>query len=110
MNMEDKKKNNNLFLKVLGILFFIYFSLYILDSLGYYNIATKNKVLTEEKLKEFENDIKNGKSIDIKNYVDDETNYKNFYSNLGYNISISIDNVLNNGLKEVGDILKKLFK
>lgn len=108
--MDDKKKKNNIFLKIIGVLFIVYFSLYIMDNLGYYNIAAKNKVLTEEKLKEFENDVKNGKSIDIKNYVDDETNYKNFYSNIGYNASIGIDNILNKGLKKVGNILKKLFK
>lgn len=108
--MEDKKKKNNIFLKIIGVLFIVYFSLYLMDNLGYYNIAAKNKILTEEKLKEFERDVKNGKSIDIKNYVDDETNYKNFYSNIGYNMSIGIDNILNKGLKKVGNVLKKLFK
>ena len=108
--MEDKKKKNNLFFKILSILFIIYFALFLMDNLGYYNIATKNKVLTEEKLKEFELDIKNGENIDIKNYTDDTTNYKNFYSNIGYNLSVGIDNILNKGLKSVGNILKKLFK
>ena len=108
--MDEKKKKNNVFLKVLSVLFLIYISLYMMDNLGYYNINTKNKVLTEEAIKEFENDIKNGKSIDIKNYVGDTTNYKNFYSNLGYNLSVGVDNILNKGLKKVGDILKKLLQ
>jgi len=108
--MEDKNKKNNIFLKILRILFLIYFSLYMMDNLGYYNINTKNKILTEEAIKEFENDVKNGKSIDIKNYVGDNTNYKNFYSNLGYNLSVGVDNILNKGLKKVGDILKKLLQ
>jgi len=108
--MEDKNKKNNIFLKILSILFLIYFSLYMMDNLGYYNINTKNKILTEEAIKEFENDVKNGKSIDIKNYVGDNTNYKNFYSNLGYNLSVGVDNILNKGLKKVGDILKKLLQ
>ena len=108
--MEEKKKKSNIFLKILSVLFLIYISLYIMDSFGYYNINTKNKVLTEQAIKEFESDIKNGKSIDIKNYVGDNTNYKNFYSNLGYNLSIGVDNVLNKGLKKVGEILKKLLQ
>lgn len=108
--MDEKKKKNNIFLKIISILFLIYLSLYMMDNLGYYNINTKNKVLTEEAIKEFEKDIKNGKSIDIKNYVGDNTNYKNFYSNLGYNLSIGVDNILNKGLKKVGDILKKLLQ
>lgn len=108
--MDDRKKKGNIILKILSVFFLIYISLYIMDNLGYYNINTKNKVLTEEAIKEFENDIKNGKSIDIKNYVGDSTNYKNFYSNLGYNLSVGVDNVLNKGLKKIGDILKKLLQ
>ena len=107
--MEEKNKKNNYFLRTLFILFFIYFSLYLMDSLGYYNIATKNKVLTETKMIEFENDIKNGKRIDIKKYTRDETNYKNIYSDIGYETSQVIDDVLNKGFKNIGKILKQLF-
>jgi len=107
--MEEKHKKN-IFLKVILVLFIIYFSLYLMDNLGYYNIATKNTILTEEKLKEFEKDIENGEYIDIKEYTKDNTNYKNAFSNLGYNISMGIDKVLNEGLKELGDFLSKLFK
>lgn len=106
----EKKNKKNWFLTIIGILFIIYIALYSMDNLGYYNIAAKNKVITQEKLLEFESDIKNGEIIDIKEYVRDTTNYKNSYSNLGYNMSVGIDNVLNKGLKKVGDILKKLFK
>ena len=106
----EKKKKKNWFILFILILFFIYMGLYVMDNMGYYNIAAKNKIITDEKLKEFESDVKNGKEIDIKNYVRDTTNYKNAYSNLGYNMSIGIDNILNKGFKKVGDILKKLFQ
>ena len=102
--MEEKKKKN-IFLRVLFILFIIYISLYVMDSLGYYNIASKNKIITDKKMEEFERDIKNGKEIDI-----NETDYKNQYSNLGYHISMGIDTVLNKGFKNIGKILEKLFK
>ena len=107
--MEEKKKSN-WFLKILLFLFIIYFSLYMMDSLGYYNIASKNVILTEEKIKEFENDVMNGKEIDIKEYTKDNTNYKNVYSNFGYMISMGIDKVLNSGLKEIGEFLGKFLK
>lgn len=107
--MEEKKKKN-IFLRVLLILFIIYISLYVMDSLGYYNIASKNKIITDKKMEEFERDIKNGKEIDIKEYVRDETDYKNQYSNLGYHISMGIDTILNKGFKNIGKILEKLFK
>lgn len=106
----NEKKKKNWFLTCLGILFVIYIGLYIMDNLGYYNIAAKNKVITEEKILEFESDVRNGKEIDLKEYVRDTTNYKNVYSNIGYTISVGIDNVLNRGLSNVGKILKKLFK
>lgn len=107
--MEEKKKPNY-FLKVLMITFIIFISLYTLDNLGYYNIASKKSILTEEKRKEFESDVKNGNNIDIKKYIEDDTNYRNTFSNFGYKISDEIDKVLNKGLKNVGKVLEKLFK
>ncbi len=107
--MEEKKKKN-IFLKILSILFLFYFALYMMDNLGYYNIASKNKILTDEKIKEFENDVKNGNNIDIKNYIEDNTNYRNVYSDIGYKISTGIDTFLNKGLKNIGNVLKKLFQ
>ena len=107
--MEEKKKKN-IFLKILLILFLIYFSLFLMDNLGYYNLSTKKTILTEEKIKQFESDIKSGKSIDLTDYVEKNTNYNNTYSDIGYNISIGIDKILNDGLNKVGNLLKKLFK
>lgn len=107
--MEERKKKN-IFLRVVFILFLFYFALYLMDNLGYYNLSTKRTILTEEKIKEFEYDIKNGKSIDLNNYVETDTNYNNFYSNIGYNISVGIDKLLNEGITKVGKVLKKLFK
>ena len=107
--MEEKNKKNNLFLKVLLTFFIIFISLYFMDSLGYYNIATKNKIITENKMIEFENDIKNGKRIDIKKYTVDDIYYNNIYSDIGYETSLVIDTVLNKGFKNVGKVLKKLF-
>ena len=106
----EKKEKKNYFLIFIMIMFIIYICLLTMDNLGYYNISAKNKVITEEKLIEFENDVKKGEFIDIKEYIKDTTNYKNAYSNLGYNMSKGIDNLLNKGLKQVGDILKTLFK
>ena len=108
--MDKKKKKNDMVLKVLFFLFIIYFSLYLMNNLGYYNIYSKNVMLTNDKLKEFETDIKNGESIDIKNYINDDVKYNNMYSEIGYNLSIGIDSLFNKGIKNVSKILKKLFK
>ena len=107
--MEYEKKKNNYFLRVLLVFFIIFISLYVMDNLGYYNIASKNKIITEEKMKEFESDVKNGKQIDVKEYIRDDTNYKNIYSDMGYNSSLLIDQALNKSFTNIGRILKKLF-
>ena len=49
-----------------------------MDNLGYYNIASKNKIITDKAMQEFEQDVKQGKKIDIKEYIRDETDYKNY--------------------------------
>lgn len=107
--MEEKKKKN-IFLRILLILFIVYLALYLMDNLGYYNIASKNKIITYKAMQEFEQDVKQGKKIDIKEYIRDETDYKNSYSNLGYYLSNGIDTVLNKGFKNIGKLLEKLFK
>ena len=107
--IEDKKKKN-IFLRILLIIFIIFISLYFMDNLGYYNFNNKNKILTEKKMKEFELDVKNGKKIDIKEYIKDDTNYKNMYSNIGYESSKLIDKTLNKSFINLGKILKKLFQ
>ena len=106
--MEEKKKKN-IFLKILFIVFLIYFVLYLMDNFGYYNVSRKKTILTESKLEEFEQDIKNGKELDIKEYMLDETNYNNTYSDIGYKSSAIIDSILNKGFKRIGKILKQLF-
>ena len=100
--MEEKKKKN-IFLRILLFLFIIYFSLYLMDNLGYYNVYSRNTILTEEMIVEFENDVKNGKDIDIKEYTKDNSDYINSYSRLGYVVSSTIDKFFNDGLDEFVD-------
>lgn len=70
----------------------ILFILFIFFTINYYqaennNYASQKTILTEEKIKEFEEDVKNGNFVDIKNYTEDtyiETS--NSFSNIGYNL------------------------
>jgi hypothetical protein len=51
-------------------------------------------VITSDKIKEFEDDVKNNKDIDIKNYIDnDEVDYSNKITRLVYNISSSSNKI-----------------
>lgn len=98
------KKNK--ILKLLIILIgIIYISSYYVASSGYYEYHIQEKtILTNEKIKEFEQDIKNNENIDIKNYLDyEDIDYSNRLSNLMYNIS-------NSGVKMTRKLIKTLFK
>ena len=108
--METKKKPNYLKLLFIG-LFFAYIVLYILNVTGYYNGNIRRKVaFTDEKIAEFEKDIANGEKIDMKDYLkDQEKNYTNNTSNMGYAISTNVESFLNEGIKKVMNILSKLF-
>lgn len=60
-------------------LFLSFLVLYFAQEGGYYeNLNNKKTTLTEEKIKQFEEDIKSGKEINVENYV---VNVKKDYSN-----------------------------
>lgn len=65
-----------------GFIWFLFLGflvLYFSQASGYYeNLNNKKSTLTEEKIKEFEEDVKSGKEIKIENYV---VNIKKDYSN-----------------------------
>ena len=108
--METKPKKSKLrFLLYLLILIFL--CLYFAGKTGYYeNKISSNTNLTKEAIMAFENDLKEGKAVDIKDYLNtNKINYQNKYSKLGYEISNKIDFVLNKGVSFLYRILKSLF-
>jgi molecular chaperone GrpE (heat shock protein) len=99
MNGQKVFKTTFIFLLV----FFLF--IYIASNAGFYEYKlNEKKYLTEEKIKEFEQDIVNGVEIDINNYLTDTNkNYDNLFTNLNRDIS----KYINKGFEEV---LKYLFK
>ena len=96
----------NKFLKVIIIIIIVVFiSAYYISNSGYYEYHMQQKtVLTNDKIKEFEEDVKNGKNIDEKIYLEDmDKDYSNNISNIIYKISTD-------GTKVTRKIIKKLFK
>ena len=75
------------------------------SSSGYYEYELKKKTtLTNEAILKFEQDVKEGKNIDVNNYVKkDIKNYDNKVSRLGNNLSNKIDNTMS-------VIIKYIFK
>ena len=83
----------------------IYTASYYVSNSGYYEYHMQEKtILTNEKIKEFEIDVKNNENIDIKDYLgEDNKDYSNKLSNIMYDVS-------NNGTKATRKIMKYLFK
>lgn len=78
---------------------------YLIASSGYYEYAMQEKtIITNEKIKEFEQDIKDNKEIDLIEYLDNEKiDYSNKFTTLVYNIS-------DNSNKLAKKLIKTLFK
>ena len=75
-----------------------------------YNEYTKNRenMLTEEQIKEYEEDIEAGKDVTIKNYLNkDKVNYDNKVSNLGLDLSELIGDVFNKGMNSLFEMLNE---
>ena len=108
----DKKKAKGLWiLKLLGVLFVVYLSLTIAISTGYYEAKLSEKTtITDEAMKQFEEDIRNGKEVDITDYVTDiRKDYSNGTTKVGVLFSGAIEEVMSNGINKMINIFKTLF-
>lgn len=90
------KKLNKAFKFILLTSFITFFSLYLSQSTGYYEYKNSKKVsLTNKQIEKFENDIKQGKKIDIENYINaNNKSYQNALSKAGLNISATTEKVI----------------
>ena len=90
---------------IIIIILIIFISSYYVSNSGYYEYHLQEKtILTNKKIKEFEEDIKNNKDIDVKDYLSDSNiDYTNSFTNLVYGVS-------DGGTKITRKILKRLFK
>ncbi len=113
MKKVDKiKLLNKLGKNLILILFLIYTVLYVSQATGHYEYEQKRKVaLTNEKIEQFEKDVKNGKKIKIEDYMDNSViNYQNKTSELGLNLSEKIGKYISVGVKSFFKQLNKLVE
>lgn len=106
-----KKTISKIVWKMFLMLLVGFTALYISEATGYYEFEQYNKkVLTEEKIKQFEEDISNGKNIDINNYVvTNEQNYESKLSKLGDKMSKKIEKTVVTGLNGTFEFLNKIL-
>ena len=85
MKINPKRIFNTIML----CLFVLYVALYVASETGYYEYQNKEKKeFTEEKIKQFEEDIKNGKQINLTDYLSsDRKEYDNKITKLGNTVS-----------------------
>ncbi len=92
-------------------LFVIFLALYVSQTSGYYEFDQHQKAaLTEEKIKQFEKDIKSGKKIDVDNYLEDYyRNYNNNVSMSGLKISKTLERGFNDIMGVFFKVVERLF-
>lgn len=106
----NQVKKNNYFLRIVVIIFIIFIGLNISASNYYTNELHNEVVLTKDNMALFEQDIKDGKPLDLKKYQNHEIHdYGNLFSNAGNFIGNKLDYVMLNGIDEGIKVLKKLF-
>ena len=107
-----KKDKKNRLPKFIFCIFFISFLvIYFSELTGYYEYTNhQKKALTEEQIKKFEKDVKNGKKVDINKYlVVDTKKYNNTLSNLASKFSDGISKIVNNGVEYTFKYISKLI-
>jgi hypothetical protein len=107
-----KIKPKKIFNTIMFVLFTLYISFYVASVSGYYEYekSEQNK-MTEEKMKEFENDIKNGKKVDIKDYLtDNKVKYDNKVTEIGNTLSDLINNGITGSLEKTFKVVEKLIE
>lgn len=87
-------------IKLIGIILLIFFLALYLSSYNTSYYENKN-ILTEEAIKRFEKDLKEGKKINVNNYIEKEKNYNNKVSTYTLKLSNLIDKCINKSLKLV---------
>lgn len=93
----DKKTTK--FIIIIIVLIFI--GSYIISESGYYEYTMQQRtIITNEKIKEFEQDVKNSENIDLKEYLEkDEVDYSNKFTTLVYNISDNSNKIARKAIK-----------
>ena len=107
--MKETKKHN-IFRYIFLVLFVSYTAIYLMVNLGYYEYANyTKKTFTEEQIKKFEEDVKNGVVLDVNYYLvrEDVVNTK---KQLGLKVSEFIGKVARKSIIGMFELLNKVIE
>ena len=81
----------------------IFLTLYFSQLTGYYEFKNYQKMsLTQDQIAQFEPDIKDGKQVDIKDYVvNTDKDYQNKFSKTGLKLSTGISDLVKNSVAKI---------
>ena len=111
MDEKTEKILTKIFKKIFLVLLISFTALYFSEAAGYSEYKQHNKkIMTEEKIKQFENDVKDGKNLNLNDYiVEDNKNYESKISKIGDSMSKEIEKYvvggLNNTFKFLNDVM-----
>lgn len=82
------------------LLFVTFLTLYFSQLTGYYEYQNYQKMtMTKDQIEQFEEDIKAGKEVDIKDYSNTtKKNYRNNFSTIGLKVSNGISGTVKGGI------------
>jgi len=106
-----KDKKNKIYKFIFGLFFMSFLVIYFSELTGYYEYQNYQKTsLTEEQIKKFEEDVKNGNKVDINEYlVVNNKKYNNTLSKLASKLSDGISKIVNNGVEYTFKYISKLI-
>lgn len=110
MKLSKTEKNlRHFFGTVSFILFITFITLYISQATGYYEYTAHKKVtFTNEQIKQFEQDILDGKDVHMEDYLANQTKtYSNKISKLGYHLSTTLSDSVKNFLESTFKTINK---
>jgi hypothetical protein len=98
--MEKKYKA---FKWVFTLLFVAFLTLYFSQITGYHEYQNYQKMtMTKEQIEQFEQDVKDGKEVDIKNYTANiKRDYQNNFSKTGMKLSTGISDIIKTGIIKI---------
>lgn len=104
-------KKDNIFKIVFCILMLTYLTLYFAGVSGYYEYKNyKKMVLTEEQINKFEEDVKEGKEINVEDYIVEEKNsHNNKIANAGKRLSFTISSSMSKVLTKCFKVISKFI-
>lgn len=99
----------NVFGSLCLILFITFITLYISQATGYYEYTAHKKVVfTNEQIKQFEQDVIDGKDVHMEDYLENQTKtYSNKISKLGYHLSDALSETVKTFLERTFKTINK---